>query len=197
MAKNQTPVEQERSLSRREHYPFPSFGGDLISWSPFALLREMTDWMDRSVGGPHTSGAGQMSMWTPALEVRQKDNNIVVRADLPGVDPKDVKIEVDNDMLVVEGERKKEHTEEREGFYRSERSYGRFYRTIPLPEGAKTDQARADFKNGVLEVTVPFEQTKSTRRQIQIQGAGTSASSATAGSQPGTPQGGQGGSVQR
>src|SRR5260370_25869650 len=140
MAKNhvtdrpQTQTEQERSLSRRDYYPFPSFGGELFSLSPFALLREMTDWMDRSIAGtPSRAGAGrQTAVWAPAVEVSQKDNNLVVRADLPGIDPKDVKLEVDNDMLVIQGERKKEQTEEREGFYRSERVYGSFYRAIPV-----------------------------------------------------------------
>lgn len=184
MAKNQTQTEQERSLSRRENYPFPSLGGDLFSWSPFALLREMTDWMDRSMSGfPQQQGAGagtgtRTHQWSPAIEVRQKDNNLIVSADLPGLDPKDVKLEVDNDYLVIQGERKQEHTEEREGWHRTERSYGSFYRSIPLPEGARTDQAKADFRNGVLEIKIPFEQSKSTRHQIQIQGAGTAAASA-------------------
>ena len=180
MANIQTQREQERNVSQRQQTAFPSFGsfgGDLMNWSPFALLREMTDWMDRSVGGFPRGGAGAQNVtWAPAMEVRLKDNNLIVSADLPGIDPKDVKLEVDNDMLVIQGERKQEHTEEREGFHRTERSYGSFYRAIPLPEGAKADQAKAEFRNGVLEVKVPFEQNKSTRRQIQIQGAGTAQS---------------------
>ena len=184
MAKNQfterpqTQAEQERSLSRRDYYPFPSFGGELFSLSPFAFLREMTDWMDRSIAGTpsRTGGFRQTNVWAPAIEVQQKDNNLIVRADLPGIEPNDVKIEVDNDMLVIQGERKQEHTEEREGWHRSERVYGSFYRAIPLPEGAKTEHAKADFRNGVLEVKVPFEQSKSTRRQIPIHETSTSAS---------------------
>ena len=187
MAKNplqersQTQSEQERSLSRRDNYPFPNFGGELFSLSPFALLREMTDWMDRSMSGTGgRGGAGRQSAaWTPAVEVFQKDNNLVVRAELAGIEPNDVKLEVENDMLTIQGERKQEHTEEREGFHRSERIYGSFYRAIPLPEGAKTEQAKADFRNGVLEVKVPIEQAKSSRRQIPIQGS--SATAATSG----------------
>jgi HSP20 family protein len=178
MAKNQfadrpqTQGEQERSLTRRDYYPFPSFGGELFSVSPFAFLREMTDWMDRSIASPssRTGGGRQTNVWAPAVEVFHKDNNLVVRADLPGIEPNDVKLEVDNDMLVIQGERKQEHTEEREGWHRSERVFGSFYRAIPLPEGAKADQAKADFRNGVLEVKVPIEQAKSSRRQIPIQG---------------------------
>lgn len=198
-SETQTQTEQGRSLSRRENYPFPSFGGELFSLSPFALLREMTDWMDRSVGGYSRRGAGgQTAVWAPAVEVQQKDNNVIVFADLPGIDPKDVKIEVENDTLIIQGERKQEHTEERSGFHRSERTYGSFYRAIQLPETAKVDQAKADFRNGVLEVTVPIEQAKSNRRQIQIQGTGaSSAGSSSSSAHAGTPQGGQGGSVQR
>ena len=177
MAKNQvtdrpqTQADQELSLSRRDYYSFPSLGVELFSLSPFAFLREVTDWMDRSTSGtPSRAGQGRQStVWAPAVEVVQKDNNLIVRADLPGIEPNDVKLEVENDMLVIQGERKQEHTEEREGWHRSERVYGSFYRAIPLPEGAKTEQAKAEFKNGVLEVTLPVEQAKPNRRQIHIQ----------------------------
>ena len=186
MAKSQssdrpeTQVQQQqgqgRSAARREEY-FPNFSGDLFSSSPFALLREMTDWMDRSWGGSlgtaSRGAARENRMWSPAMEVRQKDNNLIVCADLPGIDQNDVKVEIENDTLVIQGERKKEQTDEREGWHRTERSYGSFYRAIPLPEGAKTDEAKADFRNGVLEVRVPVEQPKSNRRQIEIQGGST------------------------
>ncbi len=153
--------------------------------SPFALLREMTDFMDQTFG--RTGGSSQQSRgqgggqsWLPAMEVREKDGSLLVCADLPGIDKNDVKVEIDNDMLVIEGERKQEHTAEEGGFHRTERSYGRFYRAIPLPEGTQTDQARAEFRNGVLEVTVPLpkEQEKS-RRQIQIQGESSGSSSSS------------------
>jgi HSP20 family protein len=202
MAKNQvaerpqTQTEQERSLSRRDYYPFPSFGGELFSLSPFAFLREMTDWMDRSMAGTpsRTGGGRQTTVWAPAIEVSQKDNNLTVRADLPGIEPNDVKLEVDNDMLVIQGERKQEHTEERQGWHRSERVYGSFYRAIPLPEGAKTEQAKAEFRNGVLEVNVPIEEPKTNRRQIQIQGTSSTGTSSMSAASSGTPHGG---SVQR
>ncbi len=186
--------QQSRSIARRGDY-FPNFSGDLFSLSPFALLREMTDWMDRSYAGPAagaaSSGQGSprgLSTWAPAVEVREKDNNLVVCADLPGIEPNDVKVEVENDMLVIQGERKREQHEEHEGWRHSERSYGSFYRTIALPEGAKTENAKADFHNGVLEITVPIEQPKSNRRQIQVAGggAGTSGSVASGGGKTAT-----------
>ena len=79
----------------------------------------------------------------------------MIRADLPGLCKEDVKVEVSDDMITIEGERKQEKKEEREGCYYSECSYGSFYRVIPLPEGADASKATAEFHNGVLEVAVP------------------------------------------
>lgn len=151
--------------------PFGAFGGDLISMSPFALLRAMTEEMDRTFTGSGTrsAGGGGLQSWMPAMEVREKNGNLVVCADLPGIDKNDVKLEVTDDMLTIEGERKKEHEEGHGQSHKTERSYGHFYRAIQLPEGAKADQAKAEFRNGVLEVTVPVEQPKPNRHQIQIE----------------------------
>jgi len=74
-----------------------------------------------------------------------------------------------DDALVIKGERKSEHKEEREGFYKSERSYGQFYRSIPLPDGAKADQAKAELNDGVLKVSVPVPEAKKTIRQITVE----------------------------
>jgi HSP20 family protein len=93
--------------------------------------------------------------WFPDVEMLQRNNELVVRADLPGLTKDDVKVDVTEDAITIKGERKMEHEEEKAGVYRSERSYGSFYRSIPLPEGAMTDQAKAVFKDGVLEVTMP------------------------------------------
>jgi HSP20 family protein len=153
-----------RSLIPRESAS-PFFGGGALR--PFALLREMTDWMDQAFTGDIPALSGQRQ-WMPAVEVREKDNALVIDAELPGIDQKDVKVEVQDHSIVIQGERKEESSEEREGFRRSERSYGMFYRAIPLPENAHPEQAKADFKNGVLEITVPMEQSKSERRQIPV-----------------------------
>jgi HSP20 family protein len=93
--------------------------------------------------------------WLPDIEMLQRNNELVIRADLPGLAKDDVKVDVTEDAVTIQGERKHEHEEEKAGVYRSERSYGSFYRSIPLPEGAMTDQAKAVFKDGVLEVTMP------------------------------------------
>ena len=106
--------------------------------------------------------------WVPQLEVLHNNGQLLLRADLPGLTKDDVKVEVTNDMLTISGERKEEKEEKREGFYRSERSYGSFYRQIPLPEGTKTEEATATFRNGVLEITMPVPKVETPTRKIEI-----------------------------
>ena len=166
MANESRPISRQNPSDPTAVRPFAT--GALLR--PFALLRQMSDWMDQAFEGDLPIARGER-MWVPAVEVRESGNNIVVAADLPGIEPSDVKIEVDNDTLVIQGERKREEKKEGEGFRRSERFYGSFFRAIPLPENAKLDDAKAEFKNGVLEVTVPLSQEQTQRKQIPIQGA--------------------------
>ena len=146
--------------------------------NPFTTMRRMHDEMDRlfasALGQYAGRGAtGGLGSWAPAIEVSRKDNEINVCAELPGLQPEDVKIEVTENALVIEGERRHETKEDAGGGWHSERHYGRFFRSIPLPEGAKTGHARADFRNGELIVTVPVDQPQSKRRQIPISGGRT------------------------
>jgi HSP20 family protein len=107
-------------------------------------------------------------VWSPAIEVREEDGKLRVHAELAGLKPEDVKVEALEHALVIQGERKYEHEEKQEGVVRSERRYGRFYREIPLPEGASADEAKAQFKDGVLEIELPVPERKSRRREIPI-----------------------------
>jgi HSP20 family protein len=108
-------------------------------------------------------------VWAPDVEMYQRNNELVIRADLPGLKKEDVKVDVTDAMLTIQGERRHEEETEHSGVYRSERSYGSFHRTIPLPEGAITDQAKASFKNGVLEITMPAPPEHVTRgRRLEI-----------------------------
>jgi HSP20 family protein len=106
--------------------------------------------------------------WAPEIEVYQRNNELVVRADLPGMKKDDVSVEIGEEQITISGERRQEQESERGGVYRSERRYGSFSRTIPVPSGAMTDQAKATFTNGVLEVTMPSppEQTRARRLEI-------------------------------
>jgi HSP20 family protein len=146
--------------------------GEFFTTSPITLMRRFTEDIDRAFSrfsGNAGRGSGHEDFnWIPAVEVRHSGNNLLIHADLPGLSENDVKLEATEEGLVIEGERKQEHSREEGGWHHSERAYGRFYRLIPLPENAKVDEARASFHNGVLEVTVPVPESESKRRQIPI-----------------------------
>ena len=131
--------------------------GELMETTPFGLMRRFSEEMDRLFGGTLASRATDLvgGRWSPQVEMFERDNNLVVRADLPGMTKDDVKLELTDEGISIEGERRDENEEHGDGFYRSERTYGKFYRRIPLPEGVKVDNANASFNNGVLEVTMP------------------------------------------
>jgi HSP20 family protein len=164
-------TSSERNLARRQYFdPTWGFGGDLFRMSPFALLRMMTEQMDRAFSAPGgVESSGGMETWRPAIEVREKDGNLIVSADLPGIDEKDVKIEMTDDVLTIQGERRLDREEERGRFHTSEHRYGSFYRAVQLPEGVQADQVKAEFHNGELKITMPVTESKVNRRQIQIQ----------------------------
>jgi HSP20 family protein len=160
-------TESQRNQSGRE---LEQRGGTALGrrgegelWlNPFSLMRRLSDEMDRafasSLGLPTwgRSAAQEQSTWVPALEVFERDNNLVVQAELPGINKDNIKVEVTGEGLAIQGERKSEYEDKREGYYRSERSYGRFCRTVPLPEGIDPEKARAQFKDGVLQVEIPL-----------------------------------------
>jgi HSP20 family protein len=164
--------EQSRALSSRRD-PFDAFGT-----GPFGMMRRLQDDFDRLFGGfgvghglGSSFGGREQSDWTPAIEAFQRGSDFVVRADVPGLSREDLSVEVAEDTLTIRGERKYDHEEERDGVFRSERSYGSFYRVIPLPEGALGESAKANFKDGVLEVVVqaPSQEVRRGRR-IEIGG---------------------------
>jgi HSP20 family protein len=158
------------------------------SWtgSPFSFMRRFSEEMDRLFDDFGVSRGWNMptfeggldrlrslgsSIWSPQIEVFERDNQLIIRADLPGMSQDDVNVEIDDNALLIRGERKSEQEENSEGYYRSERSYGTFYRRIPLPQGINADEATADFRNGVLEVKLAVpERAKEKRRQLEIRG---------------------------
>jgi HSP20 family protein len=126
--------------------------------NPFAFMRRVTEELDRAFG-LRTDMPGlpefKPTMWAPVVEIFERDQKFIVRVDLPGLTKEDVKINVTHDELTIEGERKVEKEEKQEGFYRTERTYGTFFRRIWIPEHVKGEAAEAVFKNGVLEITMP------------------------------------------
>ncbi len=163
--KQEVEQRREQGVSGRSE----GFSGmsprELFAASPLDLMRRFSDEMDRFFGG----GREGQVVWAPSIEIREKDNNLVISADLPGLSEDDVKIEATDQGLVIQGERKREEEKRERGYYRSERSYGRFYRLIPLPEDAKLENAKAQFNHGVLEITVPVEEGQRKRREIPIE----------------------------
>jgi HSP20 family protein len=149
---------------------------DMMRSSPFALMRRFSEEMDRwfaqqglGRGGPSLAAGG--GLFAPAVEVFEREGTFVVRADLPGLTKDDVRVEVTDNTLLLEGERRSEHDEQQGGVVHSERHYGMFRRQIPLPDGVNAEQATATFKDGVLEVTMPAPQRQTRGRRIDIQGA--------------------------
>ncbi len=160
-----------------------------IFGSPFAWMRRVAEEMDhlfedfglgfgRRIPSFLTRGhellrreAGLVpAEWSPRVDVLQREGQWIIRADLPGVTKGDVKVELTEDTLTIEGERKEEKEERRRGYHYSERSYGRFYRTLPLPEGVDSTKATATFDNGVLEVAIPAPKGPEKQvRRLEIQ----------------------------
>lgn len=144
------------------------------AYSPFGLMGRFTDDMDRLFEGfpslhrfrPY--GWGGASRFSPDVEILERDGKLLIRADLPGLDKNDVTVDVSEHAVTIEGERKCEHEATEEGVYTCERAYGSFRREIPLPEGVKTDTAKANFKNGTLEITLDAPETAKKRRKLEI-----------------------------
>jgi len=147
---------------------------------PFALLRQMSREFDRlfeeqawpSFGWPSLfrRTVAEGPRWVPEIDVFQKDDRLVTKIDLPGMKKEDVKVEVTDGYLSISGERKSESEEKKNQFYRCEREYGSFYRTVPLPEGVQPEDIKASFTDGVLEVSVPVPaQPKAKAQTVAIE----------------------------
>ena len=163
-------------MARREQ------SASLRTVSPFSLMRRFSEEMDRlfgdfGLGGSLASGLGgefgrladlERSMWLPQVEAFEREGKLIVRADLPGLTKDDINVDITDDAIKISGERRQEKEENEEGYYRSERSYGSFYREIPLPSGANREEANATFRNGMLEITMPAPVRQSSSRRIEI-----------------------------
>jgi HSP20 family protein len=132
---------------------------------PFGVLRQVASEFDRVFDEPFWPAfrwparrftAFRTTGWSPEIDVFEKDNRLFTRIDLPGLKKEDVKVEVTDGWLIISGERKNEFEEKNDNYYRSEREFGTFYRTVPLPENVTFDDVKATFIDGVLEVSVPF-----------------------------------------
>ena len=132
----------------------------VIRYEPGSLYNQLQNEINRlfeSRVGPagEDSSTVVTSHWMPAVDIREEKDRFVLYADVPGVDPKDIEVTMENGVLTIRGERKLESEEEREGYTRTERARGIFYRRFSLPDSADPERVSARGKNGVLEVTIP------------------------------------------
>jgi HSP20 family protein len=141
----------------------------LIRWEPARELSTIQSEMNRLFNTffetpTHGNGSPALRRWVPAMDLVETDDEFVLRADLPGLSEGDVNIELDDSVLTISGERKSEHEERKEGYYRVERSSGSFQRSLTLPEGVNADAIRANFDKGVLEVRIPKPEERKPRK---------------------------------
>jgi HSP20 family protein len=146
----------------------------LVRWDPArevdSLQSEMNRLFDTFFGGSAAGSPGRR--WIPPMDLVETDDHLVLRADLPGLDRDDVSIEIKDGVLTVSGERRAEHESKTDAFYRVERAFGSFSRSLNLPDGIDAEKVEAAFEKGVLEVRIPKpEQRKPHRVEI---GAGAS-----------------------
>lgn len=127
----------------------------LTRWNPWDELVRLREEMSRFLDNTPLPSLWRGEGWQPSLDVYEQGNEIVVKADLPGLDPKDVEVRVFPDLVTLRGESRQEEAVERPGYYHRERRYGSFFRQVRLPARVIAEDAKATFKNGVLEVRIP------------------------------------------
>jgi HSP20 family protein len=126
---------------------------ELTEWRPFSDFAELRHRLDQAF---RDLSEGSQRGWTPSMDLIRKEDALVLRADIPGIKPDEVKIEVEDDVLTVSGEHREEKEEKKEHYVRRERRYGSFSRSMVLPRGVKADDIDASTEHGVLEVTIPL-----------------------------------------
>ena len=141
----------------------------LVTYEPMNVLNQLRREMDRLFETePPSGGMVTAADWVPAVDIKETDKAFIITADVPGVDPKDIEVNMENGVLTIRGERKEEKEEEKEGYKRIERVRGTFYRRFTLPDTADAEKISAKSKNGVLEITIP-KQEKVQPRKITVE----------------------------
>ena len=194
-------------LSTRGGSSMSPYYGTGYGSGPFSVMRRISDEMDRLFenfgmgrglfGGEQEQGQaydagdyGQApSMWSPHIEVFERGGKLVIQADLPGMKREDIHVRVEENEIIIQGERRQDQSNNQGGYYRSERSYGVFYRTIPLPEGTNAESANAAFHDGVLEIELDAPRQQQRGRTLEIRDATSQGSGATSGTASGATYG--------
>jgi HSP20 family protein len=144
----------------------------MVRWEPFRDLLSLQERMNRMFDESYRGGRGEEDWglggsWAPAVDIFEREGNIVLKAELPGIDPKDVQINVENNVLTLRGERKVDSDVKRESYHRVERSYGAFTRSFHLPNTVDVNNIKADYRDGILSVALP-KREETRPRQIAI-----------------------------
>jgi HSP20 family protein len=152
----------------------------IVRWEPVRELNSLQHEMNRLFGSffdqPNASAAssGQSRHWIPAMDLVETKDAYILRADLPGLGSDDVKIELEDNVLTISGERKTQQEQRTDGYYRFERAAGSFARSLTLPQGIDAERIEASFTDGVLEITIPLPEQRKPRR-VSITPAGQAA----------------------
>jgi HSP20 family protein len=149
---------------------------NIVKYDPFRELRNLQDDMTRLFTGVSPSGFNREEMmhgaWSPSVDIYEEKDNLVLEAELPGMKRDDFELTIENNVITLSGERKFEKKTEGDNYHRVERSYGSFTRSFTLPQNVTADGAKAEFNNGILNVTLPKrEETKA--RKIEVTGSGS------------------------
>ena len=149
---------------------------NVVKYDPFRDLRTLQDEMNRLFTGTFSRGGGNQDevlrgAWSPSVDIFENQNEIVLEAELPGMKAEDVNISIENNVLTLHGERKFEKKDESDNFHRVERSYGSFTRSFTLPPTVSSEDANAEFENGVLRLTLAKREEAKPRR-IEIKAGG-------------------------
>ena len=142
---------------------------NLVRWNPWRETDTFADRINRFFGGSMLptewlNDETAMESWRPAVDVVDHEDKILIKAELPGVDKKDIHVELKNNVLTLEGERKEEKETKEEHYYRKERFFGSFRRSFAMPEGLDPEAVKAEYKDGVLNVEIPKPEERKSRK---------------------------------
>jgi len=137
----------------------------IIRWDPFSDMIQLRDEIGRWFESATERGKGRKAAeWAPDVDIKETDKEIQIKADLPGMKLEDIDVSVDEDQLVIKGERKVEKEEKEKNYVRVERSYGSFYRSFNIGVPVKADEIKASYKGGVLEINLPKTEAKKPKK---------------------------------
>ncbi|HEC19143.1 MAG TPA: Hsp20/alpha crystallin family protein [Gammaproteobacteria bacterium] len=144
---------------------------NIIQYDPWRRLQQLQQEMSSlfDTRGGEDNGTMATSDWVPAVDIKEEDNRFLIIADVPGVDPDNIEVHMENGVLSIKGERHEEHEESKEGYKRIERVHGSFHRRFNLPDTADAENISAKSRNGTLEIVIPKREEVTKTRRITVE----------------------------